>query len=205
VRVTQHDLVQHGRAECDVVYTARPERGQWLRELCGGRSLWPRTERRGLGIMEAPRLVVVVQPNQRDLYKLLRQRLEEIALVIADRRQRERRSGRSGEGPERRHGDRRRRRPRAWFYPAETLDVHATEGHASAIPSGAQILTKDCPTCAMVVRVEMPRFPRPPARLETDVIHMQQANRGVVHYVEIQAFTASGRPLLVHRVRSGAR
>jgi hypothetical protein len=46
---------------------------------------------------------------------------------------------------------------------------------------------------------EMPRFPQPPARLEIQTIHTGDRASGVQHYVEIQAFSATGRPLLLQR------
>ncbi len=46
----------------------------------------------------------------------------------------------------------------------------------------------------------MPRFPHPPARVEMEVGHLTGNGREGHHYVEIAAFTVSGRLLLSQRV-----
>ncbi len=158
--------------------------------------------------MERPRWLVVVQPNQRDLYELLRQRLEGTAVtVLLDRRQRERRRGSAGQGMERRVGERRRRRSVAWLVPAGSppppqADARPSSPMAAATDrrSAPTVGSQPCPTCAAFVELEMPRFPQTPARLEIEVGHVASAGRVAEHYAEIAAFTVSGRLLLSQRV-----
>jgi hypothetical protein len=50
------------------------------------------------------------------------------------------------------------------------------------------------------VELELPRFPHPPARVEMEVAHVGAASRNAQHYVEIAAFSVSGRLILSQRV-----
>jgi hypothetical protein len=123
-----------------------------------------------------PRWYLVVKPDQRALYEVLRERLEGSGVeVVLERRSRERRRGSFGPAMDRRQTDRRRQRPIA----------HLAEAAR--------------PTCASSVELEMPRFPHPPARVEMEVAHVAAGSRNE-HYVEIAAFTVSGRLILSQRV-----
>jgi hypothetical protein len=154
----------------------------------------------------APRWVVVVPRDQPDLYECLRRSLTHDApfRVVLDRREGERRraSG-SGGSTDRRRTDRRQRAPVGALYVAG-LAVSEPALHARALPAVAPdsaVIVTACPACWTALSFEMPRFPKPPARLEAEVIHVG-GGKASQHYAEIQAFTISGRPLIVQRVQA---
>jgi hypothetical protein len=149
---------------------------------------------------------IVVKPEQRELIEILRARLEGSGVEVQiERRARERRRGSLGPLMDRRVNDRRRRRPVALLSVAAPPEVAQT-APAPAVaraetPSREAPLTHPCPTCASVVELELPRFPHPPARVEMEVAHVTgNNNRDAQHYVEIAAFTVSGRMILSQRV-----
>jgi hypothetical protein len=150
---------------------------------------------------------LVVKPEQRGLYEILCERLEGSGVqVVLERRSRERRRGSFGPAMDRRQVDRRRQRPVGLLSqaaPAELAAARATPAPTSAraaAPRGQEgAVTHPCPTCASAVELEMPRFPHPPARVEMEVAHVAGA-RDAQHYVEIAAFTVSGRLILSQRV-----
>jgi len=154
-----------------------------------------------------PRWVVVIPRNQPELFESLRRSLIENApfRVILDRRERERRrGGGAADGNERRRADRRQRAPVGSFYVAAFTAVESTPRAAlpsAGHPSDSPVVTTACPACWVGLTFELPRFPRPPARLEADVVHVG-GPKSAQHYAEIQAFTISGRPLLVQRVQA---
>jgi hypothetical protein len=151
--------------------------------------------------MGQPEWVVVVHRDQQDVYERLRERVDATAIVpVLDRRQRERRLALDPSRPQR-GPDRRRGRPVAWIYSAGAgFPIEVGEPEAS--PSR---VTDTCALCGLVLEWELPRFPQPPARLDTKVLHLGQALDDTGHAVEIEAFTASGRPLLVHRAQARRR
>ena len=151
---------------------------------------------------------LVVKPDQRGLYEILRERLEGSEVeVVLERRSRERRRGSFGPAMDRRQTDRRRQRPLAVLSKAVPPELQvaravtppATERAEAARGHGATV-TQPCPTCASSVLLEMPRFPHPPARVEMEVAHVTAGSRDAQHYVEIAAFTVSGRLILSQRV-----
>jgi hypothetical protein len=154
------------------------------------------------------RWFLVVKPDQRELFDVLRHRLDGSGVeVLIDRRTRERRRGSLGSGMDRRVKDRRRQRPIALLSlaatPPEAADPvpAAAESPMAAAPrppDGA--VTHRCPTCAAALELELPRFPHPPARVEMEVAHLTGNGRDGQHYVEIAAFTVSGRLILSQRV-----
>ena len=157
-----------------------------------------------------PRWFLVVKPNEHALYEVLRQRLEGSGVeVLLDRRGRERRRGSLGPAMDRRQNDRRRPRPIALLsvaaVPADAAAVAQpapaaapTAARAASVRNGP--VTHRCPTCAESIELELPRFPHPPARVEMEVGHANGAGRETQHYVEIEAFTVSGRLILSQRV-----
>lgn len=155
--------------------------------------------------MATSQWLIVVQPHQPDLYEALRRSIKEESpvMVIYDRRFRERRRGSESSRGDRRRTDRRQRRPRGWLYECEILRVAQVEEPAAAAGRRREAPpdhgTRACPECGVPLEFEMPRFPQPPARLEIQVIHAGDRGSGVQHYVEIQAFSAAGRPLLLQR------
>jgi hypothetical protein len=152
---------------------------------------------------------LVVKPDQRELYELLRQRLDGSGVeVLLDRRSRERRRGSLGPAMDRRVNDRRRTRPIALMSVAAAPEVAVTapvepaptaSRTAPARPR-SRAVTHRCPACAETVELELPRFPHPPARVEMEVGHPVGNGRESQHYVEIAAFTVSGRLILSQRV-----
>src|SRR5262245_24816146 len=146
----------------------------------------------------SPRWFLVVRADQRELLEIMKERLEGSGVeVLPDRRSRERRRGSVGPAMDRRTTERRRQRPIA------LMSVAAAPGEASrsqpeprrpaesARPQNAAVMHR-CPTCAEAVELELPRFPHPPARVDMEVGHGSGNGRDG-HYVEIAAFTVSGR------------
>jgi hypothetical protein len=157
-----------------------------------------------------PHWFLVVKPNEHALYEVLRQRLEGSGVeVLLDRRSRERRRGSLGPAMDRRSTDRRRPRPIALLSVAavpEDASPVAQPGRAATpaatrtATAGSGAVTHRCPTCSESVELELPRFPHPPARVEMEVGHANGAGRETHHYVEIEAFTVSGRLIMSQRV-----
>jgi hypothetical protein len=156
------------------------------------------------------RWFLVVKPDQRELYELLRQRLDGSGVeVLLDRRSRERRRGSLGPAMDRRVNDRRRTRPIAQMSVAAAPEV-AVDAPVEPVPTASRsprngAVTHRCPTCAESVELELPRFPHPPARVEMEVGHPVGNGHGTQHYVEIAAFTVSGRLILSQRVPARRR
>lgn len=161
------------------------------------------------------RWYLILKPEQRELIEVLRARLEGSGVqVLIERRSRERRRGSLGPLMDRRVNDRRRQRPIALLSVAAPVELAAAApargaARAKPMPPGASDregsgreapLTHPCPTCASVVELELPRFPHPPARVEMEVAHVVGKDRDAQHYVEIAAFTVSGRMILSQRV-----
>jgi hypothetical protein len=160
----------------------------------------------GNGNGTAPtRWFLVIRPDQGELFDILRDRLVGSGVeVVLDRRTRERRRGSLGPPMERRQTDRRRQRPVAHVAAAAALET-AEPVSVAALPvasarSQSRPFTHPCPTCASVIELELPRFPHPPARVEMEVAHVAGNKRDAQHYVEIAAFTVSGRLILSQRV-----
>jgi hypothetical protein len=153
-----------------------------------------------------PRWLLIVKPEQRELFEILRARLGGSGVeVLVERRGRERRKGGLGAGMDRRVTDRRRQRPVALLSAAVAVEAGAPGSAAAAAPAaapgpGGAPLTHPCPTCASAIELELPRFPHPPARVEMQVAHVAGSSRDPQHYVEIAAFTVSGRLILSQRV-----
>ncbi len=155
------------------------------------------------------RWYLIVRPEQRDLYDVLKARLEGSGVeVLVDRRSRERRRGSLGPTMDRRTVERRRQRPIAIM---SVVAAHrdgtaprskpAVQPAAAAAPRPANTaVTHRCPTCAVAVELELPRFPHPPARVDMEVTHTTGNGGDGHHYAEIAAYTVSGRLILSQRV-----
>jgi len=151
-----------------------------------------------------PRWFLVVRGDQRELFEVLTARLEGSGVeVLIDRRTRERRRGSLGPAMDRRSTERRRQRPIAVLSvaaaPEKAVPVQTAPRLATAARRNGPV-THRCPTCAEPVELELPRFPHPPARVEMEVGHGTGNGRDGQHYVEIAAFTVSGRLILSQRV-----
>jgi hypothetical protein len=149
------------------------------------------------------RWVIVVDAAQEPLYRLLVERLGDAATILLDRRKVERRRGSQGSPAERRRMSRRAQRALARVYVegvAKSLLTAVVES-----PGAARLTPVDpahlCPTCEAHIAFELPRFPHKPARVDTQIVHVQPPGAPPEHYVEIQAFTQTGRALLSERVR----
>jgi hypothetical protein len=155
---------------------------------------------------EPARWLLVVGPNQWDLFEILHERLAGSGVdVVVERRTRERRRGSLGPAMDRRSKERRRQRPVAHvsvLVPSEAAERAPTveSPKARANGAGSGLVTHPCPKCASSVELDLPRFPHPPARVEMEVAHVTGNNRRAQHYVEIAAFTVSGRLILSQRV-----
>ena len=152
-----------------------------------------------------PRWFLVVKADQGELLEILKERLDGSGVeVLLDRRSRERRRGSLGPAMDRRMTERRRQRAIALLSlaaPPEGLRPPQPEPgrrNGAAVPQSAAVRHR-CPTCAESVELELPRFPHPPHRVEMEVGHTSGNGRDA-HYVEIAAFTVSGRLILSQRV-----
>ena len=163
-----------------------------------------RMGKNGNGNGSAPaRWFLVIKPDQGELFDILRDRLVGSGVeVVLERRARERRRGSLGPPMERRQTDRRRQRPLALLSAAAPLETAVSVAGPPTASSRSQgrPFTHACPTCASVIELELPRFPHPPARVDMEVAHVAGNNRDAQHYVEIAAFTVSGRLILSQRV-----
>jgi hypothetical protein len=154
---------------------------------------------------QQPRWFLVVKADQRELWEILKERLDGSGVeVLLDRRSRERRRGSLGPAMDRRMTERRRQRSIAHLSAAAAPEFARPAQPEPARRNGAAALQNPpvrhrCPTCAESVELELPRFPHPPARVEMEVGHGSGNGRNV-HYVEIAAFTVSGRLILSQRV-----
>jgi hypothetical protein len=153
------------------------------------------------------RWFLVIKPDQEELFQLLRERLDGTGVeVLIERRRRERRRGSLGPAMDRRTIERRRQRPIALLStaaaPQEASDPAPTAASSRAAAARPQngAVTHRCPTCAAAIELELPRFPHPPARVEMEIGHVTGNGRDGQHYVEIAAFTVSGRLILSQRV-----
>ena len=157
---------------------------------------------------DRPRWFLVVRADQRELLEVLQERLEGSGVeVLLDRRTRERRRGSLGPAMDRRSTERRRQRALATLSlapgPEAARPAAAPEpAHRGTNRTRNGAVTHRCPTCAEQVELELPRFPHPPARVETEVGH---ATGNGQHYAEIAAFTVSGRLILSQRVPARRR
>lgn len=164
---------------------------------------------KGNGGSSPPRWLLVIQPGQEELYDVLRERLEGTEVhVVLDRRGRERRRGSLGPTMERRNTDRRRQRPMGLVARATSREAGAA---SAAVPARGASRTEAaraqenltahrCPTCSVMLELEMPRFPNPPARVDMEIGHVGASGQDSQHYAEIAAFTISGRILLSQRL-----
>lgn len=146
-----------------------------------------------------PRWIIVVQPSRPETLASLRRTFQRSPWVevLLDRRLGDRRQADAPPAVERRLADRRRREDDRTRVPDYRL-AHRGEGHE--VFESNSLAGARCPDCASTVRFEMPRFVEPPAHLELAVIHAAgEANRRR-HFVELQSFTSTGRPLLASRV-----
>jgi hypothetical protein len=80
--------------------------------------------------------------------------------------------------------------------------AHRGDGHD--VFEASTLAGAPCPDCEMTVWFEMPRFADPPARLELTVVHETVQPKRARHFVELQSFTSTGRPLLASRVSGRA-
>jgi hypothetical protein len=155
---------------------------------------------------EPARWFLVVGPNQWELFEILHERLAGSGIdVVIERRTRERRRGSLGPAMDRRSTERRRQRAVAHVcvvVPSEAAEPAPIAESPKARTNGARPgpLTHPCPKCASSIELDLPRFPHPPARVEMEVAHVTGNNRRAQHYVEIAAFTVSGRLILSQRV-----
>jgi hypothetical protein len=157
-----------------------------------------------------PRWLIVVQDLE--LAEAFRERFGRLGIVVVlDRRRAERRrQGGAAQGIERRETDRRQRKAVAWVYPAQLSDmlgpdIGQLELGAAPTPLPVGLGTETCPTCAIALEFQMPRFDPPAAGIETTVVHHTDQTFGVQHYVEVRAFGESGSPVLKRRVQAQRR
>jgi hypothetical protein len=146
-----------------------------------------------------PRWIIVVQASRAEVHDRLSRTFQRAPWVevILDRRRGERRRRDEPPVTERRLGDRRRREDDRTRVPEYRLAYHG-DGHS--VFEATALAGARCAECEATVRFEMPRFAEPPARLELTVVHETVQPKHARHFVELQSFTSTGRPLLASRV-----
>jgi hypothetical protein len=148
-----------------------------------------------------PHWVVIVHEENPEVAARLRQTYRTLSLVeiVLDRRQRERRRAPSLLGSERRGRDRRRATASR---PQVTGASHRLVQRTAAydVYEAESVVHAECPRCDAHLEVEMPRFGELPARIDLDVFHTLSHAHGVKHFVEAQAFRATGRSILACRL-----
>ena len=140
-----------------------------------------------------PRWLLVVDASQRELYEMLRERLQGSGLeVVLERRQSEARRRPAGGGPEPegRQAERRYGQSVAGIYPVLSV--------------GERLASIACPECSVALEFEMPPLEPSAARVETTVLHRHDASFGVQHYVDVRAVLSAGKPS-VQRVQARRR
>jgi hypothetical protein len=149
-----------------------------------------------------PRWIIVVHPSRPDVHLSLRRTFQHAPWVevLLDRRRGERRRADAPLETERRLGGRRREDDRGRV--PEYRLAHHGDGHD--VFEASTLAGARCPECEQMVRFEMPRFAEPPARLDVTVVHENVQPKHARHFVELQSFTSTGRPLLASRVTARA-
>ena len=148
-----------------------------------------------------PHWVVIVRRERADVYERLRRSFAGTTLVEIqlDRRRGERRNGGARDRSDRRRTE--RRRPAA-LRGAPMTGSHRLVQHTDAyqvLEAESRVLV-ECPRCQAPLELEMPRFGELPARLDLEVLHRTSESHGIKHFVEAQAYRATGRSLLACRL-----
>lgn len=149
----------------------------------------------------APHWLIIVSRDKPELHEKLRQAFGAAPLVrvMFDRRKGDRRRASADAAAERRRTDRRRApslremSPQAAFRLIQQADGVLILQAAGRVPAR-------CPECRVDLEFEMPRFAEPPSRLSIEVKHVQNGSIGAQHYIEAEAFKATGRSLLACRI-----
>jgi len=146
-----------------------------------------------------PHWVVVVHRDKPDVYPRLRRAYAGLALVqvLLDRRDGQRRRGAERPARERRQAERRRSTLPRGVSASHRLVQH-TETH-DVFEAESRVIAR-CPECRARVEFELPRFGELPARLDLSVFHLPSENHRVKHFVEAEAFRATGRSILACRL-----
>ena len=148
-----------------------------------------------------PHWVVIVRRERTDVYERLRRTFGGTTLVevLLERRAGERRKGSARDRSERRQTE--RRRPAA-LRGAPLTSSHRLVQHTEAyqVLEAESWVLMECPRCQAPLELEMPRFGELPARLDLEVLHQTSESHGIKHFVETQAYRATGRSLLACRL-----
>jgi len=153
-------------------------------------------------IQSALQPLVIVRQDRQYLHDRLSHLLAEVALVVLDRRGWDRRQGDAPVEPDRRWMERRhllRRRARDQFRTLGYLFLYPTREFQK--PQVGDYTPAFCPDCERVLDFEMPRFVEPPSRVDLEVSHIL-SGPGVKHLIDLEAFVASGRPLVACQIRA---
>jgi hypothetical protein len=149
----------------------------------------------------APHWLIIVSRDKPELYERLQESFSAAPLVwvIFDRRRGERRRAGGSAAAERRRSDRRRPPSVRETSPEATYRlIQHVDG--VLVLQATQRVPARCPECQADLEFEMPRFAEPPSRLSMDVRHVRNGSTGAQHYVEAEAFKATGRSLLACRI-----
>jgi hypothetical protein len=154
-----------------------------------------------MAIATAPHWLVIVSREKPDLYEKLRHSFGNAQLVevLYDRRKGERRRAGGGGDAERRRADRRRAPGTREVSPAATYRLIQQLDGVLVLQFTSRVAAR-CPDCQADLEFEMPRFAEPPSRLSMEIQHVKNGSVGVQHYVEAEAFKATGRSLLACRI-----
>ena len=149
---------------------------------------------------ERPRWTIVARADRPEVFAALRRSFVGsvwVQVVVDRRRGQRRRSGGSAPGTERRGVGRRS----ADRLPTQVPDFRlAHRGDGFEVYEAIGPVSGRCSQCGTTLRVEIPRFTEPPARLELTVVHEAIPPNRARHVVEMQSFSATGRVLLASRI-----
>jgi hypothetical protein len=156
------------------------------------------TEPRSLGI-DRPRWIIVVRRDRAELRDQLRRSFARAAWVevVLDRRTGDRRRESGAAATEARAVERRGRAGDRGQRAAYRL---GHRGDGFEVYEATALVPATCSDCGGALSFEMPRFAEPPARLDLRVVHESSHGRSGRHVVELQSFSATGRPLLASRI-----
>jgi len=145
--------------------------------------------------------LVVVRSEFPDAYSRLMRTYSASPLVEVrlDRRQGARRQQTESVPRERRQGDRRRTATGRTAGGRHRL-IQQTDTH-EIVEADSRARTR-CPDCQVIVEFDMPRFGELPLRVDLSVVHVTSESQRPEHFVDLEAFRATGRSIFACRLRA---
>jgi len=154
-----------------------------------------------MSVVAAPHWLIIVSRDRPEQYEKQRESFAAVPLVEVafDRRQGERRQAGGSVSFDRRRGERRCAPSLREASPQATYRLIQHADGVLILQATHRVRAR-CPDCRVDLEFEMPRFAEPPSRLTMEVRHVRNGGVGVQHYVEAEAFKATGRSLLACRI-----